>query len=92
MVVQLTSPSMHTVAMAHPDKISKGIQSATLDNGTTVLKLHKEKKQMGVLRNRNSYGTTSCILTSSDKESQDKQVCLCLVAEDQPAAAKLWLI
>lgn len=92
MVVQLTTPSIHTVAMAHPGKISEEIQSATLDNGTTVLKLHKERKQMGVLRNRNSYGATSCILSSSDKESQDKQVCLHLVAEDQPAAAKLCLI
>lgn len=70
MAVLLTTPSIHTVATAHPDKISKGIQSATLDNGTTVLKLHKERKQMGVLRNRNSYGATSCILTSSDKESE----------------------
>lgn len=91
-VVQLTTPFIHTVAMAHPDKIAKGIQPATLDKGTTVLKLHKERKQMGVLRNRNSCGVTSRILTSTDKESQGKQVCLHLVAEDQPAAAKLWLI
>lgn len=46
---------------------------------------------MGVLRNRNSYGTTSCI-TFSDKESQDQQMSLYLVAEDQTTAAKLWLI
>lgn len=76
MVVQLTTPSIHTAAMAHPDRISEGIQSATLDNGTTVLKLHRERKQMGVLRNRNSYGATSCILTFSDNESQDKRVCI----------------
>lgn len=74
LVVQLTTPFIHTVAMAHPDKIAKGILPATLDKGTTVLKLHKERKQMGVLRNRNSYGATSHILTSSDKGSQGKRV------------------
>lgn len=34
MVVQLTTPFIHTVAMVHPDKIAKGIRSATLDKGT----------------------------------------------------------
>lgn len=43
-VVQLTTPSICTVVIAHAGKISGGIQSAMLDSGTTVLKLHKENK------------------------------------------------
>lgn len=50
MVVQLTTPFIHTVAMAHPDKIAKGIQPCHTWQGNNSLKTSQRKKTNGCIK------------------------------------------